>query len=474
MKMRLLGALAACLVLFGIIGCAPKNTTAQATPSPTQAAATATQQKILFKQGDEYRVYLYYISKPEDVYTEELRSKEMRTREEAMEAEYGITITFVPFANYWADVRSTAYSGEPMADILYVGGPYLMFPNYYYNQIAGSILEPFDKYPDAGSFQDPEYWSTDIQNASCYFEDKLYFVVPNLIGWEQVFLNNVTYFNKRLLESAGYSAAQMYEWNSTGQWTWERLEEVAVATTNKDAKIYGLSRSSNNAAATNLMHSNGGSQVTRREVDGKMRDVYTGMEDPAVEAWDFVVSLYNQGVMGGTVGDDAAVFKEGKYAIMLSELVRAGQLKEMVDDYGFLQIPKGPRAADYVSNINWFVPYAMFQHTDNPGGTAQLVHEFYKPLYAKSSEENQLLLDQELSDYARDEESVQVCKNTMNYQKYTSFMMYVDGPVGQKILNNTDAEKIYNGEITPSVYFSSIESAVNDLIDQVYSVQNHD
>lgn len=471
MKKRSIVLFLCLIMLLGIVfaGCTPSG--AQATPTAKPSGtATAPATDTATKPGDDYRIFLYHLSNPDDAFDASYRGQEQKKRKEQLEEDFGITITIIGNSISWDSLTASAAAGTPEADMMMAGGPFLLHRFYMHAGIAGSALDSVSNYPVAEKFNDSQYWDTEVQNNITTFNDKLYYVVPKQIGIGSVSLAQVTIFNKRLVEAAGFPATQLYDWSSKGEWTWERFEQVAVAATQKDSEIYGLMRSENNGPAFSLTASNGGAYITRKEVDGKQVDRYTGMDAKAIEAWNFYVGLNTKGALGPAfVGNDQTEFPTGKYAMALTYVNRADTYStKMEDDYGILMVPKAPGAESYVSDQNWFDPFCMMLNVPNPAGTAEVLYRYYQPIMAADSAENLALFDQEADTIVRDAESKATLTATLDVIKVSSFMVYVDiKNVGQAIMGNTATEKLLSGEITPAAFFSSIESQVNAAIDEM-------
>lgn len=94
------------------------------------------------------------------------------------------------------------------------------------------------------------------------------------------------------------------------------------------------------------------------------------------------------------------------YVNRANKMVAEGSYPE----YGIIMVPKGPKADDYVSIRDWFVPYCVFKGTSNPAGAVQVLSEYCVPRYAASSEENQASFELDATSVSCDEQSVEVLK----------------------------------------------------------------
>ena len=178
---------------------------------------------------------------------------------------------------------------------------------------------------------------------------------------------NGVWFNKRLVEEAGYPADKIYDWQANGEWTWDKMVEIMAAVqqdTNNDGEIdvWGCVMDKGQFIMS-AIYSNGGSLVDKND-DGTfyltvnsdattealhwaMDDVivpYFHNYDPDGSNWILYRELFKTG--------DAAFMVEGAYAGYGNGWLNGegDRSQAMEDDFGFVMFPKGPRANDYVTN----------------------------------------------------------------------------------------------------------------------------
>jgi len=472
-------ALLLCLVMsLALAGCNNKPTTeGTATPAPTTSAtATATQKTIYMKAGDIYRYLVWnFATDTQYLEGEGIRGDNIRAKYDEMESTYGIDIQFVvPGADWINGTLESAYSGSPVTDIFHMGGPFTLPGSYMYQDIPGSALLPFSDYTNAATFSDAEYWNVNAQANSGMYGGKLYFVIPNDYGWGLCALNQATFFNKDLVQSAGINPADMYTWSTSGEWTWEKVEQVAIAATDASTSTYGLLAGENNCIMFSLMAGNNADYIAKKDVNGQQIDRYVGMDPNAIEAWDFFVklSVQDKAVLQYSGTHETVDFATGKVAMMFTYINRAETIRANITDfeYGLIMPPKGPKATDYVSDMNWFGPLAMMQNIANPEGTAQFCEMFFAPPYAASSEENIELLKTEVAQYLCDEQSVQTCVDIISKTSPKSYMTYAGTDAYSYMWSNEAVAKFISGETTPAAYFASVESAVNAAIDECLGI----
>ncbi|MCM1026833.1 MAG: extracellular solute-binding protein [Roseburia sp.] len=165
------------------------------------------------------------------------------------------------------------------------------------------------------------------------------------------------YFNKRLLTEAGIDPADIYAWQESGEWTWDKFEEV-LETVQRDIDndgvidVWGFT---GNSAGMWLEAacSNGGEWVGMDETGH-----YTyRLEDPeTLEALNWFYELFNKYRMQDPTDAQWDYYKEafitGKAAFCMEGAYCAGvdgQWSTMTDEYGFVCWPKGPRMDDYMN-----------------------------------------------------------------------------------------------------------------------------
>lgn len=181
------------------------------------------------------------------------------------------------------------------------------------------------------------------------------------------------YFNKRVLTEAGINPDDIYKWQESGEWTWDKFLECCekitrdtdndgvndvYAITCQDTVFYDEVICSNNAhyvakengKYVNKLESNETIQAMNWALDTWQKHHYP-MPEGAV--WDYFMD----------------VWKEGKAGFFADQVYRMGQdfgpnkdengvpdgTYKVPDELGFVCFPKGPNASDY---SNWY--------SDNP------------------------------------------------------------------------------------------------------------
>ena len=161
------------------------------------------------------------------------------------------------------------------------------------------------------------------------------------------------YFNKRLIEEAGYNPEDLYTWQENGEWTWDKFSELCAAVQkdiDNDGVVDIYAETSQRAQIYSAaVYSNGGEFIGKDE-NGYCNKLETNetldalnwsmdlilqyeLPVPADAAWDYYVSA----------------FKEGSAAFCVDDGYRFNDFADMEDDWGFVCFPMGPNATDYTN-----------------------------------------------------------------------------------------------------------------------------
>lgn len=282
-------------------------------------------------------------------------------------------VTTGDWHSYMSVINSQVVNGEKIADVFWAG-----FGTTVPTWVNNGFVVPLDDYFD---FDNPIY-NPGI-NDEWMLNGKHY----GITTWDDA-LGHVILFNKRICEENGITADYLYELQANGEWTWEKLRELAIKCT-KDTDndgaidVYGFgSYGTCPTCPEAFVYANGASPVT---IDENYHYTYN-LDDPKViEAIQFCYDLYwvDQVCYTGSMawGSWEGLWRMGKTAFYSVASWNMGDYFEDLEDdeIGILLIPKGPSAEDYVNAQS--NPSGMFMQPMVPenerAAIAALVTEWY-------------------------------------------------------------------------------------------------
>jgi len=465
-KLMIIAVICACMTL-AFTACSDPIVTDTPTPGPSDGQSDAPEidtELEYLRSGDEFRLYHWWLQpgQEEDEFSDDsIVSRYRQNTMSTLKNDYGVTIKFIPnTGSYWDQVRSSAYSGEPLADGMHGGSVANAIDHYWYLELPGSCLEPISDHNI--SFDDDAYWDVEQQKEFCTFNGKLYGFVMNTVGMKSVETAKVTFFNYNLIQSAGYTPSQLYQMVKDKTWNWEIFEDICSKVTDPDRGIYGTTWYD---LGLQLAMSNNGKIVT----ESKNGDVFTGYDANSTKAWDFLKGLYDNGytlpLTEGTYDQDiVGQFKSGNVAFMINHWRRSWDSGRVIENCGWLPVPMGPDATDYVSEELPGECFVIFKGCNNPDGLLKTMKMLYRPIYAKGSADNDQLFNSEVALYCEDQDSI----NFLYYlQDITVQSKAVYYGINWQYMGLESTSKILTGEVSASQYFESVAPVYNEMIDKV-------
>jgi len=161
------------------------------------------------------------------------------------------------------------------------------------------------------------------------------------------------FFNKRILEEADINPDDLYKWQESGEWTWDKFAEITKKV-QRDLDndgildIYGETSQRQSIYCASV-YSNGGEFV------GKENGLYVNKleTNETLEALNWAmdyINTYEYPIEAGAAWDYyVSVFKEGGAAFCVDDAYRFNDFADMEDDWGVVCFPKGPNMTDYVN-----------------------------------------------------------------------------------------------------------------------------
>lgn len=164
------------------------------------------------------------------------------------------------------------------------------------------------------------------------------------------------FWNKRLFQEAGLDPNLPYDLQASGEWTWEKFEELADTLTqdnNNDGITDKYAMVSFSVDLFRGALTSNDARYVGKDAEGKY---YSGATEPNfLEAIQWAVSLIEKGYeMPAPEGANwdwfGPAFTDGKVAMRVAEEYNSGQgLATMEDDFGFVLFPKGPKGGNQYS-----------------------------------------------------------------------------------------------------------------------------
>ena len=163
------------------------------------------------------------------------------------------------------------------------------------------------------------------------------------------------FFNKRILEEANIDWNELYDLQASGDWTWDKMEEY----------MDKVQRDTDNDGELDIYALTGnGDDVTVGLVVSNEADFYKYNDEgklvPAIDSDEMKEALERRQLWGdkymrpNEAWDDYQRFwPEGNVAFMIGQSYEGfngnSTINQVADDWGFVALPKGPRAERYTS-----------------------------------------------------------------------------------------------------------------------------
>ncbi|MCQ2596585.1 MAG: ABC transporter substrate-binding protein [Treponema sp.] len=157
------------------------------------------------------------------------------------------------------------------------------------------------------------------------------------------------FFNKRILKEANINPETIYDMQRDGTWTWESWEKMLKATTrdiDNDGvlDVFGMANVSDQFCGAAVM-SNGACYIGKDLETGKYTN-HLG-DEATLEALAWASQMQQNYEMPYPEGANwdwwYAAFTNGQTAFMVNAQYYCNNLADMIDDWGFVCFPAGPR-----------------------------------------------------------------------------------------------------------------------------------
>lgn len=256
----------------------------------------------------------------------------------------------IPGEDFLGNYIRTTLAGDPVGDVVYLNTPQF-YPVLPENGIAYPISDL-----NVVDLDDPK-WVQSARKASEY-KGKTYSIRPGTT--ETIAARDGIFWNKTLFKNLGLP--DLYELYENGEWTWDKLFEVAEAATKDldndgNLDVYGLA---GYYLPWDFIYSNGAEAVLQTE-DGIDMD----LNDPKiVEALEYYQKIYKDksNVFPPADVDYGGAFVDGKLAMFIYEWWIADwsfSQGKMKDEYGYLPFPSGPSHDDPENPVSFGITESL-------------------------------------------------------------------------------------------------------------------
>lgn len=228
---------------------------------------------------------------------------------------------------------------DPAADI------FILAPDWTAQPLANGLLYDLATLSNVDFTSDK--WNASVRNALTFGES----TYGMAVGMPEPKLG--VYFNKRLLEEAGIDPELPYDLQASGEWTWEKFDELCQQLTidnNNDGVIDSYAMASFSVDFIRGAVTSNGASFIGKDEQGSFTNATS---DPNfLEALQWVVSGIEKGYempMPAEANWDwfISAFHDAKVAMTFGEQYKTGTWADMTDDWGFVLCPKGPKATNY-------------------------------------------------------------------------------------------------------------------------------
>jgi hypothetical protein len=161
------------------------------------------------------------------------------------------------------------------------------------------------------------------------------------------------FWNKRLFQEAGLDPDLPYDLQASGEWTWEKFEELCVKLnidSNNDGTIDSYATGSFSVDFYRGAVASNNARFIGKDENNKFYNAT--LEPNFLEAVQWATSIVQKGYEMPAPPDSnwdwfIAAFHDAKVAMTFAEQYKVSNWADMTDDWGFVLCPKGPKASSY-------------------------------------------------------------------------------------------------------------------------------
>lgn len=384
---RTLAMLLCVAMLFSLVACGtnpvestPGESNPQGTTKPSANEETLDLGGMKITEGDWWSALIYEPDAPQSAWDQIV----LDYREE-LQKKYNFTYENIGIQNlgdYDTTIINSILGKKPVCSF------FRAKPESVTSMVAQGLLWDLSSF-DAFDFENDPLWSELITD---YYtiNGKVYAARP---GVDEP--RDGIFWNKRMFEEAGLDPDLPYDLQASGEWTWEKFEEICAKLV-KDYDNDGVTDVYALAAPDHKLIDMGiygnGAMFVEKDENGKYVD---GTLNPAFqEGMEWIVSLIDNGYIdpptSETGSGDATwhSFADGKAAMTIAQTwCISGYFADMEDDYGYVMLPAGPNGT-MCSNM-YPTPIAIPSCIDweTANQIAYIINEWYHLMYLPEYEE---------------------------------------------------------------------------------------
>lgn len=372
MTKKLLCILLSVAMIFTVVGCGGSGDTSSGAADDQYLA-----NKLELKETEQEKVFeaIKGTTMTKVGSEDDLGEYEKQVSQEFCD-KYDITIEWVPmgYTEYVTKLPQMVAAGNPPDTGVMTDATALSF-------IYGNIAMPLNEYLDL----DDEYWDMDVLNA---FKVNGNYYAVNTAEIDTFFV----YYNKTLFEEQALE--DPYELYENGQWTWDKLRELAKKATlyesdNTTVKTYGIGTHYKEV----FVLANGGNIVDLDDSGTKYISKLTSAN--TIAGLNFLKDLaadgsYDPNIAGFTefpARQIAMFIERPQHAIGAYDL-----LNTMSDEIGIVPIPQGPNADKPYAASNLIANFVP-ANARNPLAGVAWAYFWTRRLVEGENEDNQAFKD---------------------------------------------------------------------------------
>ncbi|ONI45143.1 hypothetical protein AN641_04675 [Candidatus Epulonipiscioides gigas] len=243
-------------------------------------------------------------------------------------------------------MTTSMLAGDPAAEIFHVSSSFVS--TVIQNNLAYD-LATLDSL-------DIDHWKWDEAATGVLTRgDSVYGIFPDQTP------GNFIFYNKRLFEEAGLDPNLPYDLQASGEWTWEKFEEISEKLS-RDVDGDGINdtyaTNTNSALYNSAVLSNGGLIVSMDE-DGTFVNNLLNSETIEALEWADQYLKKDYDLAPKNWNGHETLFITGQIAMIMHDKDKLLLFQDMEDDFGMVAFPKGPKADKYVfsgTGAGWFIP----------------------------------------------------------------------------------------------------------------------